>query len=154
MLTQRKITHGFPVDPNPLFRSNNFPTENRPDLHDQSMQVVIAQLSSILANAGVEVGDTETWPPRIKDDVAKWLSDWHLVSFLCIQGLFSLVSDVWARREGQRLMPVQEEQKILCRAATAHAHRADSAAVERLFASGGWQTLLTIVESYAAGEFW
>jgi hypothetical protein len=37
------------------------------------------------------VGDVTSWPPRIKEEVGKWLSDWHLVSFLCYQGLFTLV---------------------------------------------------------------
>jgi len=50
------------------------------------------------------------------------------------------------------MMIEQEEQKLLCRAATAHAHPRDSSATDHLFASGGWQTLLTIVESSAAGK--
>ncbi|KIR82129.1 nuclear protein localization protein 4 [Cryptococcus gattii EJB2] len=124
------ITHGFPLAPSPLFLSNAFPTENRPGLHDQSMQVVITQLSAILKSSDAEIGDTGTWPGRIKKDVERWLSDWHLVTFLCMQGLFSL-----------------KEQKILCRAATAHAHPNDTLALEELFASDGWQTLLTIVDS-------
>ncbi|KIR37157.1 nuclear protein localization protein 4 [Cryptococcus deuterogattii MMRL2647] len=124
------ITHGFPLAPSPLFLSNAFPTENRPGLHDQSMQVVITQLAALLKNSDAEIGDTGTWPGRIKKDVERWLSDWHLVTFLCMQGLFSL-----------------KEQKILCRAATAHAHPNDTHALEELFASDGWQTLLTIVDS-------
>ncbi|ODO07176.1 nuclear protein localization protein 4 [Cryptococcus wingfieldii CBS 7118] len=129
------LTHGFPVSPNPLFLSNSFPTENRPGLHDQSMTVVVSQLAAILQSSDAEIGDTGTWPARIKVDVAKWLSDWHLVAFLCMQGLFSL-----------------KEQQILCRAATAHAHPNDKTALEELFASSGWQTLLTIVESDAAAN--
>lgn len=86
------VTHGFPVSPNPLFLSNAFPTENRPGLHDQSMEVVIAQLASVLSAGGAgEIGDPGTWPPRCTKEVEKWLSDWHLVAFLCMQGLFSLV---------------------------------------------------------------
>lgn len=44
----------------------------------------------------------------------------------------------------------QEEQKILARAATVHAHPKDSLAVEQLFASSGWSTLLMLVESSAS----
>lgn len=58
------------------------------------MQVVITQLAAILKNSDAEIGDTGTWPGRIKKDVERWLSDWHLVTFLCMQGLFSLVSGV------------------------------------------------------------
>lgn len=56
------------------------------------MQVVITQLAAILKTSDAEIGDTGTWPGRIKKDVERWLSDWHLVTFLCMQGLFSLVS--------------------------------------------------------------
>ncbi|WWC86305.1 nuclear protein localization protein 4 [Kwoniella dendrophila CBS 6074] len=129
------ITHGFPVDPSPLFLSNSFPTENRPGLHDQSLELVISQLSAIIRKSDAEINDTGTWPQRIKDEVKKWLSDWHLVAFLCMQGLFSLA-----------------EQKILARAATMHAHPSDKNALEELFASGGWQTLLTIVESSSSAS--
>jgi len=55
------------------------------------MGMVIAQLSSILSDGAGEMGDVGTWPPRVKEAVIKWLSDWHLVTFLCNQGLFSLV---------------------------------------------------------------
>lgn len=41
----------------------------------------------------------------------------------------------------------QAEQKVLCRAATSHAHPQDKVALEELYASGGWQTLLAIAES-------
>ena len=56
------------------------------------MEVVISRLSSILSNGDAQLNDIDTWPPRIRQEVARWLSDWHLVSFLCMQGLFSLVS--------------------------------------------------------------
>ncbi|CAD6571324.1 MAG: nuclear protein localization protein 4 [Tremellales sp. Tagirdzhanova-0007] len=124
------ITHGFPNEPNPLFLSHSFPIENRPGLHDQSLEGVIVQLSSILSDGAGEVSDPGTWPPRIKDDVLSWLNDWHLITFLCMQGIFSL-----------------DEQRMLSRAGTAHAHPRDKNAAERLFSTGGWKTLLTIVES-------
>lgn len=45
---------------------------------------------------------------------------------------------------------IQAEQKILCRASTVHAHPEDSMALEELFATEGWQTLLTIMVSSIA----
>lgn len=89
-----------------------------------------------------------TWPPRIKDEVGKWLSDWHLVAFLCFQGLFSLVG----RLQPERCCVVahllsKAEQQTLCRAATSHAHKHDKGALNDLFATGGWQTLITLAES-------
>lgn len=126
------ITHGFPNDPDPLFLSQNFPVENRPGLHDQSMEVVVRELLRILQTSDLDVSDTATWPARIKQEVAKWLSDWHLVSFLCMHGPFS-----------------DDEQKLIAQVATAHHHPEHAMALEGLFATGGWQTLLTIAESSA-----
>lgn len=86
------VTNGFPVDPKPLFLSNTFPAENRPGLHDQSLEVVINKLAGIVRDSDADITDPNTWPGRIKVVVGRWLSDWHLVAFLCMQGLFSLVS--------------------------------------------------------------
>lgn len=44
---------------------------------------------------------------------------------------------------------LQEEQKLLCRAATQHAHSSDSTALNHLLASGGWDTLSTLADSIA-----
>lgn len=129
------VTHGFPNSPDPLFQSHAFPIENRPGLHDQSMEVVVRDLMKILKASDLEVGDTGTWPQRIKAEVAKWLSDYHLVNFLCMQGPFSA-----------------DEQKLITKAATAHHHPENAMAIEQLFASSGWQTLLTIVESSGAAR--
>jgi nuclear protein localization family protein 4 len=126
------ITHGFPNSPDPLFLSTAFPIENRPGLHDQSMEVVVRDLMKILQTSDLEVSDTATWPVRVKDQVAKWLSDWHLVAFLCMHGTFSA-----------------DEQKLLAKVSTAHRHPEAVAVREHLFATSGWQTLLTIAESMA-----
>jgi nuclear protein localization family protein 4 len=144
-----QITYGFPVEPSPLFLTNNFPVENRPGLHDQSMEGVIARLSSVLSGSDLEVSDPSTWPPRIKTDVGKWLSDWHLVTYLCNQGLFSSVSVFICLLLHSADMNTQDEQKLLCRAATAHAHTNDIGVLDKLFSSNGWLTLLTITESSA-----
>ncbi|BEI83557.1 hypothetical protein CcaverHIS002_0401610 [Cutaneotrichosporon cavernicola] len=127
------ITHGFPVSPNPLFLVSNFPVENRPGLSDQSLEIVIRELLKILKSSDLEVSDTGTWPARIKDEVERWLSDWHLVTFLCMHGSFSA-----------------DEQRLVCQVATAHHHPEQSPAREYLFASGGWQTLLTLAEATRA----
>jgi len=101
---EHQITHGFPVDPDPLFKSNTFPIENRPGLHDQSLESVISKISNIVNSSDATVGDVTSWPPRIKEEVGKWLSDWHLVSFLCYQGLFTLVCH-----------SLSGQQKLICR---------------------------------------
>jgi nuclear protein localization family protein 4 len=108
-------------------------------------------VSKLVSSPSIEISDTATWPLQVKMEVARWLSDWHLVAFLCMQGLFSLVSLFELTPLATALIR-QDEQKLLCRAATVHAHPDDPEALEHLFASGGWQTLLQIVESSAAGS--
>lgn len=97
------------------------------------MEIVIRELLKILKTSDLEVSDTGTWPARIKDEVERWLSDWHLVTFLCMHGHFSA-----------------EEQKLLCQVATAHRHPEQAPAREHLFGSGGWQTLLSLADASAA----
>jgi nuclear protein localization family protein 4 len=129
------ITHGFPNAPDPLFLSTTFPVENRGLLDDQSMVEVVRNLMRILQSSDLDVSDTSTWPSRIKNEVGKWLSDWHLVTFLAMHGPFST-----------------EEQKLVGMVATAHRHPEHAAALEQLFATPGWQTLLTIAESTGAAR--
>lgn len=118
------------MSPDPLFLSQSFPVENRPGLSDQSMELVVRELLRILRGADLEIGDVGTWPSRIREDVQRWLSDWHLVAFLAMHGPFS-----------------PKEAETLAHAATAHKHPEHKGALEELFRSGGWQTLLTIAES-------
>lgn len=97
------------------------------------MEIVIRELLKVLKSSDLEVSDTGTWPVRIKDDVERWLSDWHLVSFLCMHGPFS-----------------EAEKKLVCQVATAHHHPEQAPAREHLFASSGWATLLTLADATAA----
>ncbi|CCU98212.1 unnamed protein product [Malassezia sympodialis ATCC 42132] len=113
-------THGFPTDPNPRFLSHAFPIENRPGLHDQSLDAVLAQVRA--------------WPHAVTDAsareaLARWLSDWHLLLFLAKSELFS-----------------PEDMQGLCAAATTHDARD---ALERVLASPGWQTLVTMAQMQA-----
>lgn len=118
------------MSPDTLFLSQNFPVENRPGLSDQSMEIVIRELLKLLKSSDLEISDTGTWPRRIKDDVERWLSDWHLVTFLCMHGTFSA-----------------QEQQLLCQVATAHHHPEQAPAREHLFGSSGWQTLLSLADA-------
>ncbi|KAK4683809.1 nuclear protein localization protein 4, partial [Tremellales sp. Uapishka_1] len=82
-----------------------------------------------------QLSEPSTWDDSIKMEVIHWLSDWSLVCFLCMQGVLSV-----------------EEQKLLCKVATLHCHPEDTPAVNQLFHSGGWKTLLTIAESSTLAE--
>lgn len=69
-----------------MFQSTQFAIENRPGVEDQTLDNVMAQLQKL---------DAPSLHPGIdsykKIDLAKWLSDWHLVAFLETSQLFSPV---------------------------------------------------------------
>ena len=85
------MTHGFPQNPSPLFRSHNFAIENRPGLEDQEAQNVLKALLRIHAP------DIEVKPEGKLENVSggiellNYLSDWHFIAFLSASQLFSEV---------------------------------------------------------------
>ncbi|KAJ3480414.1 hypothetical protein NLJ89_g12280 [Agrocybe chaxingu] len=79
------VTHGFPQTPAPLFRSAAFSIENRPGLEDQTVDNTMATLNRLEAPS-LPAG-SESYK---KLELAKWLSDWHLVAFLETTQLFSV----------------------------------------------------------------
>jgi len=82
-----QVTHGFPQAPNPLFRSIQFPIENRPGLEDQTPERALTELFRL--GAPGLISGQETYKKR---DVAEWLSDFHFIAFLQTTNLFSSVS--------------------------------------------------------------
>ena len=70
-----------------MFHSTEFSIENRPGLEDQSIEKVLHALHrlgapDILPSTHSTGGDSHK---RI--ELAKWLSDWHLIAFLGTTGL-------------------------------------------------------------------
>ena len=85
-----KVSHGFPQNPSPLFRSTDYKIENRPGLEDQSIENVLHRLAEIDA---YDVHESSQGGDRQKRKaLARFLSDWHLVTFLGTTGLVSPVS--------------------------------------------------------------
>ena len=67
-----------------MFRCTTFGIENRPALDYQRIEDVLSTLVRLDApNTGRN--------PHKRIELAKWLSDWHLVAFLGSTGLFSEV---------------------------------------------------------------
>jgi len=123
------VSHGFPQDPQPLFRSAKL-IENRPGLEDQSTEAVLKDLNrlhapDILPGSG---------PSHKRFELAHFLSDWHLVAFL---GTTQLVS--------------QEDMKILLRVASSP-DLEDPSATDALFATESWQTLMTFARELAPAQ--
>ena len=81
-----QVTHGFPQNPSPLFHSTQFSIENRPGLEDQNLERAIATLSKLEAPSLYPGSESYK-----KLELARWLSDWHLVVFLQTTQLFSQV---------------------------------------------------------------
>lgn len=120
------MSHGFPKNKAPLFRSTKFHIENRPGLEDQSTEGVIKELAKlntpeILPGSG---GDQ----PK-KRALAEWLSDWHLVAFLATTQLFS-----------------PGEIKTLLEVASSPNLFDDLSTLDKVLYSDGWQTLVTFAK--------
>jgi NPL4 family len=88
-----KVTHGFPQNPSPLFRSNHFTIENRSGIEEQTIEQVMRSLNELGA-PDVQVSRRRGDDARRRVELAKWLSDWHLVAFLGTCGLLSQVRSV------------------------------------------------------------
>ena len=91
------VSHGFPNDSsNALFKSNKFPIENRPGLHDQSLDRLIKILLPIVKTLnGIHFSENDDQDVLINndknniEDLKNNLSDWHLVNYLELSGIFS-----------------------------------------------------------------
>ncbi|KAF8446167.1 NPL4 family-domain-containing protein [Boletus edulis BED1] len=122
------VTHGFPQAPNPMFQSTEFAIENRPGLEDQQVQSILSSLNRLVGTPSSE--DMRDGTKRL--EVAKWLSDWHLIAFL---------------ETTQLLSP--DDTKILMRTATSPRLLEDPSVLEAFMKTEGWQTLITFARESA-----
>jgi len=120
------VTHGFPQNPVPVFQSTRFDIENRPGLEDQKIERVLSQLGSLGAPDVVDSRHRKPGEAQKVFELAKWLSDWHLVAFLDTTQLFPLA-----------------DMKILMEVATSPTLMSDPSQLDPLLATDGWQTLMT-----------
>ncbi|KAI0274867.1 polyubiquitin-tagged protein recognition complex Npl4 component [Gloeopeniophorella convolvens] len=123
------VTHGFPQQPSPLFRSHEHAIENRPGLEDQSIERVLRALSERGAPDVQDSRHDGDAPRRLA--LARWLSDWHLVAFLGTSGLFS-----------------EADIQVLVRVASAP-DLEDPTVLDALLATESWQTLTTFARESA-----
>ncbi|KAK0465250.1 NPL4 family-domain-containing protein [Desarmillaria tabescens] len=126
------VTHGFPQNPSPMFQSTQFKIENRPGLEDQQIEHVLSTLHSLGAP---DISDSKHLQPGRAHktfELAKWLSDWHLVAFLGTTQLFS-----------------PEDMKILMRTVTSPTLLEDVSQLDPLLTTEGWHTLMTFTRESA-----
>ncbi|KAI0281608.1 NPL4 family-domain-containing protein [Russula aff. rugulosa BPL654] len=128
------VTHGFPQNPSPFFRSHHFAIENRPAIEEQSIEQVMRSLNELGAPdvqpSRQDAGDGGNAHRRL--ELAKWLSDWHLLSFLGTSGLLS-----------------EDDAKVLIRVATSPNMENDAAVLDALLETESWQTLATFARESA-----
>lgn len=120
------MTHGFPKNSAPLFRSTKFRIENRPGLEDQSIEGVIKELAKLNAP---EVPPGNGGDHSKRRALAEWMSDWHLIAFLETTQLFS-----------------PEDTKTLIQVASSPNLLNDLSVLDKVLQSDGWQTLMTFTK--------
>ncbi|PKI86057.1 Npl4p [Malassezia vespertilionis] len=128
-------THGFPKTPAPLFYSHAFPIENRPGIHDQDMAKMLTDLAKVLGDVQLHPGSGSPQAShhseqyRVRQDLVKFFSDWHLLAFLNKSGLVD-----------------QNDMRLLSRVATSHDL---DAALDALLDTNGWHTLSALAREHA-----
>ncbi|KIM48322.1 hypothetical protein M413DRAFT_440044 [Hebeloma cylindrosporum] len=121
------VTHGFPQSPSPAFQSTQFAIENRPGLEDQNLDNAMTTLRRLEAPSMFPGSDGYK-----KIELATWLSDWHLVTFLQTTQLFS-----------------PEDIKVFMHAVSSPNLLEDAKNIDPVLRTEGWETLMTFTRESA-----
>ena len=120
------MSHGFPKNSAPIFRSTKYHIENRPGLKDQSTEGAIEKLAKINAP---EITPGNGGDHSKKQALAEWISDWHLVTFLATTQLFS-------PGDTKMLLGIAFSPNLLD----------DLSVLDKVLYSDGWQALMTFTK--------
>ena len=134
-----------------MFKSTKFNIENRPGLENQRIEDVLSTLSQLGA-PDIPIDSHSAGDSAYKRiELAKWLSDWHLIAFLGTTGLFSEVSIQHSRCHIQlkRLNCEQGDMKVLMETASSPNLLENIALLDPLLATDAWQTLMTFSREHA-----
>lgn len=126
------VTHGFPQNPAPVFRSTQFPIENRPGLEDQSLEFVLKRLAQLEAPTVENSQVAKPGEAHKRRALAEWLSDLHLVAFM---GTTNLISG--------------EDLKTFMRVASSATLVEDLSQLDALLATESWQMFMTLTADSA-----
>ncbi|KIK62280.1 hypothetical protein GYMLUDRAFT_72882 [Collybiopsis luxurians FD-317 M1] len=126
------VTHGFPQNPVPVFQSTQCLIENRPGLEDQTVELVLSQLASLGAPDVIDSRHRAPGQAQKVFELAKALSDWHLIAFLDTTQLFP-----------------PDDMKVLMQVATSPTLMSDPSQLDPLLDTDGWQTLMTFTRENA-----
>lgn len=132
------VTHGFPNVPAPRFLSTEpFAVENRPGLHDQTLEKALASITAAVGDyvdltdikgkgkASATGGDVA----MVRQKLVGALSDWHLLAFLDTTNILD-----------------REDMRVICQVATSHD---TGEALDSLLSRPNFQNLMTIARSHA-----
>ncbi|KAG6814021.1 hypothetical protein H0H92_003871 [Tricholoma furcatifolium] len=125
------VTHGFPQNPSPMFQSTG-KIENRPGLEDQSIEQVMSKLASLDAPNIQDSRISKPGEMHKRNELATYLSDWHLVAFFGTSQLFS-----------------PEDMKVLMQAVSRPNLLEDPSSLDALLATESWHTLMTFTRESA-----
>ncbi|GAA5970520.1 hypothetical protein JCM11641_007337 [Rhodosporidiobolus odoratus] len=146
------VTHGFPLTPIPLFTSPTpFIHENRPGLQTQTLS---SAASSFLTAAkdiphdllSGQVGVEGMMENENVGQVARWVSDWHLLRFLADTGLFE-ERDLLLLARIAVLAPSGSSASSSGRSIAETKDLGE--ALHKLFSSPSWQTFLVVAQEQA-----
>ncbi|KIK71420.1 hypothetical protein GYMLUDRAFT_186161 [Collybiopsis luxurians FD-317 M1] len=126
------VTNGFPQNPVPVFQSTQSLIENRPGLEDQTVERVLSQLASLGAPDVIDSRHRAPGQAQKVFELAKALSDWHLIAFLDTTQLFP-----------------PDDMKVLMQVATSPTLMSDPSQLDPLLDTDGWQTLMTFTRENA-----
>jgi nuclear protein localization family protein 4 len=133
-----------------MFRSTKFSIENRPGLENQRIEDVLSTLSQLGAS-DISVGHHSAGGDSHKRiELAKWLSDWHLLAFLGTTGLFSDVrTHVFKVVKQLIYCRKQNDMKVFMQTASSQNLLEDVTLLDPLLATDGWQSLVTFARELA-----
>ncbi|KZW02624.1 polyubiquitin-tagged protein recognition complex, Npl4 component [Exidia glandulosa HHB12029] len=125
------LTHGFPKEPSPIFRSVKFPIENRASLQMQTPDKLFSSLRE--AHAPDVTDSKQGLTPDHRQQratLARLLSDWHLLAFLDGMGIMG------------------DDIKAVVRAATAQSLE-EPTLLDGVLQTDGWRNLMAITAESA-----
>ncbi|KAF8624850.1 hypothetical protein AX15_005730 [Amanita polypyramis BW_CC] len=126
------VTHGFPQNPAPLFRSTQFPIENRQGLEDQSLEIVLKRLTQLEPSSIEDSRNSNSGVAHKRRALAEWLSDWHLITFLETTHLIS-----------------SDDLKTFIRVASSPDLLEEPSQLDSLLETASWQMLVSLAQESA-----
>lgn len=115
-------------------------------------------MSTLASLDAPNIQDSRTAKPgeaHKRAELAKWLSDLHLVTFLGTTQLFSIVSAPRYQLSSPGLTQciVQDDMKVLMRTVSSPTLLEDLSQLDAVLATEGWQTLMTFTRESARAWF-